>query len=104
MLEAVLDDGLEEHGGNGVGGVGDLDVEGEVGLTPHADALEVDVVLDVLDFLGEGHAVGAAVVDDVAQHLGELEHGGGCLLVLHHGEGIDAVEGIEEEVGVDLRT
>ena len=104
MLEAVLDDGLQEHGWDSVVGVGYLHIEGEVGLTLHADALEVDVVLDVLHFLGERHGVGATVVDDVAQHLGELEHRGGGFLVLHYGEGIDAVEGIEEEVGVDLCT
>lgn len=104
VLEAVLDHGLQDHRWNHIVRIGDLTLEGQIGLTLHTDSLEVNVVTDVLHFFLQKHLFCAAVVNHIAEHLGELQHRIGGLLILSHSEGIDTVERVEEEVRIDLRT
>ena len=103
VFEAVLHHRLEHHRGNHVGGILNLAIELNVGFLLHANQAEVDEVVDVGNLLLEGDTIRLAIVGHVTEHLAQLHHRVGRLLVLQEGKGIDAVEGIEEEVRIDLR-
>ena len=68
-----------------------------------AERLEFGVLPYVFQFRLYGHEVlhGAGV--HVAEYVGEEHEGGFCLFGAGDDEGIEGVEGVEEEVGVDLR-
>ena len=67
-----------------------------------AGLLQLDVVGEVVELLFELDFFAAGVEQDVAHHGGQLDDGIGCAIGFFEGEGIDAVEGIEEKMWVDL--
>lgn len=75
-----------------------VDVEGafEAGL------LEFDVVDEIGDLLFQGHFFSSGIGEYVAHHGGEAQDCAGGLFGFSEGHGIDAIEGIEKEVGVYL--
>ena len=68
-----------------------------------AHLLKVDVVVQVLDFLRQGHPVTLSLVEHIAQQLRELHHGGFSLLGLLTGQPADVVERVEEKMRADLQ-
>jgi len=65
-------------------------------------SLQVDVVFQIRDLFRECDPVFIGLVEHVAHHFGEVQDGGGGLLGTEVDEGIDVVEDVEEEVGIDL--
>ena len=103
VFEAVLYDGLEQHGHNHKILLLHVLVEIHVTVAAHTHHLKVDEVVYVLDFLAQRNHFGLTIDEDVTQHLGELEHTGGGIVVVRIDHGIDVVQRIEKEMRVDLR-
>ena len=102
MLERVLDDRLQhEIGDEGAEGLfGNVEVDAEASL--EADLHDVDVAAQQRELVAERHFVRRAAVHRLAQQLAEpgdhLPHARGVAL----DEGGDGVEGVEEEVRIEL--
>ena len=102
VLEGILHEGDEEQGRHlgfgqfGIGGEEDVDV---VGI---AYAHELHVVADEVGFLAQGDERTLAVVEHVAHHLGEDEHGVLGFFGIDVDECMDVVERVHEEVRIDL--
>ena len=102
MLDGVFDEGLEQEGGDGQGQEGGIDVPFDAEAIAEAHLLEVEVAVEEFEFLAQGGREVLAAVEGMAEEAGELhEHRvGGVDIAVH--EGADAVEGVEEEVGIEL--
>lgn len=102
VLDGVFDEGLEEQGGDGQGKEGRIDVPFHAEAIAEAHLFEVEVAVEEFQFFAQGGGEVLAAVKGVAQEAGKLdEHCVGGVDVPVH-EGADAVEGVEEEVGVEL--
>lgn len=76
-------------------------MEGEFAAEPYI--LDINVVVHVVDFLGKGDDAGGIMVDTVAQQSGETGvYLTGSIVFLHFDEGVDDLQGIKEEMGIDL--
>ena len=103
MLEGVFhkDDQQQRRDGDAPGqtpGSVEPDIDG-VRIT---DAHEFDVVSDELDVLFERNALAPRIVEDVAHHLREFDHGLLCIFGIDVDQGVDVVERVHEEVRIDL--
>lgn len=102
VLDGVLDEGLEEECGDGQGQERRIDVPFDAKPVAEAHLFEVEVAVEELEFLAERGGEVFAAVEGMAEEAGELhEHRVGGVDVPVH-EGADAVEGVEEEVRVEL--
>ena len=103
MLEGILDEGDEEQRSNLVSPAQplghiylDLHVAGEP--KPH----QFDVVVVKLQLFLHGNIGLSIFIEYIAQHLAQLEHGTLRPVGADGDERVDVVEGIEEEVRVEL--
>ena len=102
VLDAVFDERLEQD-------AGDEDVEGsridflfDVQLVgAEADHFDVEVVVGEAEFVAQGD-VGVVILEQRAQDVGELHGHFAGEFGLDADQGRDGVEGVEEEVGIDL--
>jgi hypothetical protein len=101
MLDRVFDERLKEHGG-------DDDVEGVVGdllddleLVAEADAFDVEIVVGEVQFFAKRDE-GVSIAEEDAEDVGEFDDHLAGEIGLGADERGDGVEGVEEEVGVDL--
>ena len=77
-------------------------VETDVDAAVVADAHQLDVVLDELDVLFERYGFAARFVENVPHHLGQFDDGAFRVFGIYVDQGVDIVERIHEEMGVDL--
>ena len=104
MLECILHKRDEHHGCHrhlriDHGGL-ESDLDGFRQTEPH----QVHVVLQETDLILQGNHGLLAVIEDVAQHLGEFLNGILCLALVKGRQGVDVVERVQQEVRIDLRT
>ena len=102
MLEGILDKRDEQQGRQGAVGQRAGQVEGDGDLVRVAQLHQGDVGADKLHLLAEGHAFPVALVEHIAHHLRQLDDGLLCLLGVDIHQGVDIVEGVHEEMGIDL--
>ncbi len=102
VFDGVFDEGLEEQGRDGAGSGRGVDGDGGAEAVSEADGFEGEIVGDGGEFGLEGDGVGVVVAEAMAEDVREAgEHvlGAGGVEV---DEGADGVEGVEQEVGVEL--
>lgn len=103
VLESILDERDKDKGGDERPAVGrDIELGGHADVGGEPDAHEFDVIADEVHFFAEGDVGLLVVIQHVAEELAEFLH---CLLRLvgvEGDEGVDVVERVEQEVGVEL--
>lgn len=102
MADGIFEEGLEEEGGDGGGEaiLGDGFSDGEA--MAEADFFDIEIASGEVEFLLEGGFGGIGSGEGEAEEIGEAgEHFVGGLGIAMD-EGGDGVEGIEEEMGVEL--
>ena len=102
VLDAVLDERLEQDAGDEnfeCAGI-DLLFHSEL-VGAEADDFNVEVVVGEAELVAEGD-VGVVILKQGAENVGELDGHFAGQLGLAADQGGDGVEGVEEEMGVDL--
>ena len=102
VLEGVLDEGDEHEWGYLLVGQGGRHVDGDAYLVGIAQFHQRDIVLQEGHLTVEGHTLLVALVEHEAHHLRQFEDGGLRLFWVDVYQGVDIVEGVHEEVGIDL--
>ena len=103
VLEGILHEGDENHGGYlGLLVVG-FGMEFDVGVFVEPQRLQVDILSDVVDFVADGYGVEGRLGVHVFQYVGELNEGRFRLVRLGEDQPVKGVERVEEEVRIDLR-
>ena len=102
VLEGILDERDEEQGGDFKGVLRLADVGLELGMEGEADAHQFDVVADEIQLLFQGDTRLATVVEDVAEEAAEVVDGALRLFGAESDEAVDIIQGVEEEMGVEL--
>ena len=102
MLDGVLDERLNAHGGNGTAAAAGIDVEGDVQAFAEAGLLHAQVGGGEFDFLAERHPLVLGFPQRIAEHLRQLLDGfvGQLRLILNQAG--DGVQRVEQEVRIDL--
>ena len=103
VLEGILDEGDEEQRRNLVSAAqppGHIDLDLHVAGEPKPH--QFDVVVVKLQLFLHGNIGLSIFIEYIAQHLAQLEHGTLSAVGTDGDERIDVVEGIEEEVRVEL--
>ena len=103
VFEGILDERNENHGRNLELRVESGKLRVDFNRLGDADAHQLDVVLKEFGFVLQGNGGLLVVIEDVAQHAREFLNGFLRLGSIESGERIDVVEGVEQEVGIDLR-
>lgn len=106
MLNAVLDDGLEEHGRDA--GVVHIQIfingEDELEAVVKAHLLQLGVVVEIVQLVLERDGLVVHIVQRHTDHLGEVPHKGECLVhIIVDNKVLDGAHGVEDEVRVHLR-
>ncbi len=103
VFDAVLYKRLENQLYNVAVQAAFIDIGMEGKFAAETDALNIDVVVHVVDFLCEGDNAGGIMVDAVAQQGGEPGiYLTGCIIFFHFNERVDDFQRVKKEVGVDL--
>ena len=100
VLDGVLDEQLEADGDDGHVEAAGVDMLGYLEVAAVADGHHVDVGLREFQLFAEGNVLG--LPHDVAVGGGELVEVLVGFVVFEPDEAVEGVEGVEEEVGVDL--
>ena len=102
VLESILDERNEEQGGDFDRMLRLADIGLEHGMEREADAHQFDVVADEIQLLFQGDTRLATVVEDVAEEAAEVVDGALRLFGTESDEAVDIIQGVEEEMGVEL--
>ena len=102
VLEGVLDERDEQQRGDGDarGVVGEVGAEAQLVGVAHTH--KPGVVVHKLNLLGHRHALVVALVEHVAQDFRQLDDGLLRALRVDVDEGVDVVERVHQEVGIQL--
>lgn len=77
-------------------------IDADIDLVGHADAHQLDVVVKKDEFLAKGYFLFRSFVENEAHDLRQFDDRLLCLFRLNVNQGMDVVERIHQEVGVDL--
>ena len=102
-FKGVFNEREENHGYDFLVADFSFDFEIHVGSIGRPDFLQFDVVSDLFDFTGQGCFVFVGFVKYVAENVGQFFQIIGSDLGRFLDEDVDVVEGVEQEVGVELR-
>ena len=102
VLESILDERDEEQGGDFDRMLRLADIGLEHGMEREADTHQFDVVADEIQLLFQGDTRLATVVEDVAEEAAEVVDGALRLFGAESDEAVDIIQGVEEEMGVEL--
>ncbi len=102
VLDRVLDDGLQGEGGQPVlqQRFGNMDLHAQV--LGEAGLFDVQIGVHMLQLVGQGHLVPLAL-EVLAKEGGEIVHQGAGALGIAPDHRRQGVEGVEQEVRIDLR-
>ena len=103
MLEGILYQRDEYHRGHRDMRIKDGEPGCHIDRLWQTDAHQLYIVLKKLHFVGQRHQGLLGVVEHMAQQAGQFLYGLLSLGGIEGGEGIDIVEGVEKEMGVNLR-
>ena len=102
MLDAVFDERLEQHTGHGNFECGRIDFFGDGEFfSAEAGDFDAEIVLGGGELVAEGDE-GIVFLEHFAQNVGELDDELASLLGAEANQRGDGVEGVEEEVRIDL--
>ena len=103
VFDAVLHEGEEEERGNIL--IGDISGEAEADIETVAETsfFQFDIITDAFDLSAQGDHGSIAFVEDITKQGRKLKDGFGRFFRALHSHGIEAVQGIEKEMGVKLR-
>ncbi len=102
VLDGVLDKRLEQQRGHERAGHAGRNVERRREPVAEADALDVEVVVEESDLVGEGDLALPRVVEHAAQEGAQAGHHAAHARRVALGEGGNGVERVEEKVRVEL--
>ena len=102
VLESILDERDEEQGGDFDRMLRLADIGLEHGMERETDTHQFDVVADEIQLLFQGDTRLATVVEDVAEEAAEVVDGALRLFGAESDEAVDIIQGVEEEMGVEL--
>ena len=104
MFEGVLDKGDKDQRRY----LAIRHLSGQVELDAHlvgiAQLHQLDVGTDKRHLLGQRHSLPIALIEHVTHHLRQFQNSFLCLRGVDVDEGVDIVERVHEEVGIDLKT
>lgn len=81
---------------------GHVDVDLYLGSLRNADFHKIDIAVDKLNLIVESDEVLLVIVEDMPEHTAEFQYRLLCFLLVEGCEGIDVVEGVEQEMRIDL--
>ena len=102
VFKTVLDEWDEQEWGDGISFRRTIDGEMDMAASFEAGLLQLDIIGEIVELLFEGNFFATGIEQDVAHHRREPDDGVGGAIRPFQRHGIDAVQGIEEEVRVDL--
>ena len=102
VLDGVFDQGLDREGRDFHPEGFRADIDPGRQAVPQPQALHLQVGLHGSEFLFQRHLL-AIPLQQVAKDLGQVDHGAPCLGGRSRDEAVERIEGVEEEVGIDLR-
>ena len=105
MFEGILYEGDENEWGyfrTAIGTDIDLGLYGHVG--GKTDTHQLDIVADEVHFFAQGNKVLLVIVENMAQKTAQLLDSSLCFIAIKSDKGIDIVQGIEQEVRIQLIT
>jgi hypothetical protein len=101
VFDGIFDERFEGENGDAEGEGGGIDGEFGAEVAAEAKLFDFEVSADDGEFLLERDE-GVVVAEEVAKDVGEVEDGLACALSIGGDDAVEGIEGVEEEVGVDL--
>src|ERR1700710_75178 len=101
MLETVLDKGNKKEGFDQDILCHSFDGEADIGLVP--DLFDLDIIPDKFNLFLQGDLFLVTFIDKVTHNIRQLDDYFRGPVRFLQAQGIDAVQGIEQEMGVQLR-